>query len=277
MNARAPDGSDEPEAVDQVMLAVLANRGREATVLTAEQERLLDDWLAGGLAPQDAERAATLVRQNTLAAERVLERRLQMAARREPAGAAGPGGAGSQDEPANQGRARRRLVAFVRALALDGPRRRRRAGRDRGGGRRAAVAADDAGQRLDPGRHGDDRRSQRPVRTLRHPHEGTRPAGPRRRAAFPRRRGAGEHPQGPVGGGGVIAQRRVARHRALSVAGRRRPAVARHPRHRAQGQDRCRRRRRAHGCAHLRSRRSPLGRHPAPGRRLADRAGASTC
>ena len=84
MNARAPDGSDEPEAVDPVMLAVLANRGREATVLTADQERLLDEWLAGGLAPQDAEGAATLVRQNTLAAERVLERRLQMAARESP-------------------------------------------------------------------------------------------------------------------------------------------------------------------------------------------------
>jgi hypothetical protein len=84
MNARAPDGSDEPEAVDQVMLAVLANRGREATVLTADQERLLDEWVAGGLAPDDATHAATLVRQNTLAAERVLERRLQMAERQSP-------------------------------------------------------------------------------------------------------------------------------------------------------------------------------------------------
>ena len=70
MNARPPDGSDEPEAVDQVMLAVLSNRGRDATLLSAEQERLLDDWVAGRLAADDAERAATLVRQNTLAAER---------------------------------------------------------------------------------------------------------------------------------------------------------------------------------------------------------------
>jgi hypothetical protein len=84
MNARAPDGSDEPEAADQVMLAVLANRGREATVLSADQERLLDDWVAGRLAPEDAERAARLVRQNALAAERVLERRLQEAARQSP-------------------------------------------------------------------------------------------------------------------------------------------------------------------------------------------------
>ena len=84
MNARPPDGSDEPEAVDQVMLAVLSNRGRDATVLSAEQERLVDDWVAGRLAPDDAERAAALVRQNALAAERVLERRLQAAASESP-------------------------------------------------------------------------------------------------------------------------------------------------------------------------------------------------
>jgi hypothetical protein len=84
MNARPPDGSDEPEAVDQVMLAVLSNRGRDATLLSADQERLLDDWVAGRLAPHDAERAAALVRQNALAAERVLERRLQAAASESP-------------------------------------------------------------------------------------------------------------------------------------------------------------------------------------------------
>jgi hypothetical protein len=84
MNARAPDGSDEPEAVDQVMLAVLSNKGRQATVLSADQERLLDEWVAGRLAPDAAERAATLVKQNTLAAERVLERRLQEAAQQAP-------------------------------------------------------------------------------------------------------------------------------------------------------------------------------------------------
>jgi len=84
MNARPPDGSDEPEAVDQVMLAVLSNRGRDATLLSADQERLLDDWVAGRLAADDAERAAALVRQNTLAAERVLDRRLQAAASESP-------------------------------------------------------------------------------------------------------------------------------------------------------------------------------------------------
>jgi hypothetical protein len=85
MNARPPDGSDEPEAVDQVMLAVLSNRGRDATVLSADQERLLDDWVAGRLVPADAERAAALVKQNTLAAEHVLERRLHAAASESPA------------------------------------------------------------------------------------------------------------------------------------------------------------------------------------------------
>lgn len=84
MNARPSDGSDEPEAVDQVMLAVLSNRGRKATPLSADQERLLDDWVAGRLAADDAERAAALVRRNALAAERVLERRLQAAASESP-------------------------------------------------------------------------------------------------------------------------------------------------------------------------------------------------
>src|SRR5262245_44360385 len=84
MNARPSDASDEPEAVDQVMLAVLSNRGRDATPLSADQERLLDDWVAGRLAPADAERMAALVRQNVLAVERVLERRLQAAASEGP-------------------------------------------------------------------------------------------------------------------------------------------------------------------------------------------------
>ena len=82
MTLRPTEGSEEPEAVDPVMLAVLANRGRNATLLSPEQERLLDDWVAGELAPEAAERAAELVRRNALAAERVLERRLLDAAHR---------------------------------------------------------------------------------------------------------------------------------------------------------------------------------------------------
>src|SRR5580704_15882473 len=73
MSAHPPDGGDEPEvpeAADPVMLAVLSNRGRDATPLSADQERLLDDWLAGRLGPA--------------AAERILERRLLEAARQSP-------------------------------------------------------------------------------------------------------------------------------------------------------------------------------------------------
>jgi hypothetical protein len=84
MSAHPPDGSDQPEAVDPVMLAILSNRGRDATLLTSDQERLLDDWVAGRLAPAEAERAAALTQQNSLAAERVLERRLLEAARQSP-------------------------------------------------------------------------------------------------------------------------------------------------------------------------------------------------
>jgi hypothetical protein len=84
MNARPTDGSGEPEAVDPVMLAILSNRGREAALLTSDQERLLDDWVAGRLAAEHAGRAAALAKQNTLAAERVLERRLLQAAEKSP-------------------------------------------------------------------------------------------------------------------------------------------------------------------------------------------------
>jgi hypothetical protein len=84
MNTRAPDGPDPPEADDPVMLAVLTNRGRESRALSADDERLLDDWVAGRLAPDDAARAEAIVKQNALAAERVLELRLQAAASESP-------------------------------------------------------------------------------------------------------------------------------------------------------------------------------------------------
>jgi hypothetical protein len=85
MTGQPPDASDEPEDVDRVMLAVLSNRGRNAEALSPEQERLLDDWMANRLDPGQSARAANLVRQNILAAERVLERRLLEAAERSPA------------------------------------------------------------------------------------------------------------------------------------------------------------------------------------------------
>jgi hypothetical protein len=83
MSTRATDPGDEP-AVDQVMLAVLSNRGRNAEALSRDQERLLEAWVAGRLAPSDAARAEALVKDNALAAERVLERRLVTAAEQSP-------------------------------------------------------------------------------------------------------------------------------------------------------------------------------------------------
>jgi hypothetical protein len=85
MSAQPPNGSDQPEAIDQVMLAVLSNPGREARALSPDEEHLLDDWLAGRLDPEAAARAAALVKRNSIAAEHVLERRLLDAARRSPA------------------------------------------------------------------------------------------------------------------------------------------------------------------------------------------------
>lgn len=80
MSMLPPNGDEEPEITDPVILSVLANRGRSAVVLTSDQERLLDEWMDGRLAPPAAETAATLTRENTLAAEHVLERRLLQAA-----------------------------------------------------------------------------------------------------------------------------------------------------------------------------------------------------
>ncbi|CAN5895214.1 hypothetical protein BH11PSE3_BH11PSE3_15720 [soil metagenome] len=85
MSPLPPNGDEEPEISDPVMLSVLSNRGRKAAILTADQERLLDEWVDGGLAPEAAERAVTLAKGNTLAAERVLERRLLQATAQSPA------------------------------------------------------------------------------------------------------------------------------------------------------------------------------------------------
>ncbi len=79
-----PDGSDPSEPEDQVMLAVLSNNGRNAVTLTPEEERLLDDWVAGRLPADSADRAVALTRRNALAAERVLECRLLDAAGKSP-------------------------------------------------------------------------------------------------------------------------------------------------------------------------------------------------
>jgi hypothetical protein len=76
-----PAAGDEPPA-DAVMLALLSNRGRSGSPLSAEQERLLDAWVAGRLPADNAQRAEALTRDNAVAAERVLERRLLEAAGR---------------------------------------------------------------------------------------------------------------------------------------------------------------------------------------------------
>jgi hypothetical protein len=87
MTGQPPDTNpgQDPEAADPVMLAVLSNKGRRPTPLSIDQERLLDDWVAGRLAPGEAARAEALVRANAWAAERVLERRLLEASRRDAA------------------------------------------------------------------------------------------------------------------------------------------------------------------------------------------------
>jgi hypothetical protein len=60
----------------QLMLAILASSNRRRAALSLDEERLLDDWLAGRLSLARSDAASDLVRNNVLAAERVLERRL---------------------------------------------------------------------------------------------------------------------------------------------------------------------------------------------------------
>jgi hypothetical protein len=84
-SAAPSDEPDELRAIDRAMLAAIAGHQRAATPLSYAQEALLDEWVAGRLSAADADRAETLTRQNTFAAERVLERRLVEAAN------AGPG------------------------------------------------------------------------------------------------------------------------------------------------------------------------------------------
>jgi hypothetical protein len=60
----------------QLMLAILASRNERRAPLSLDEERLLDDWLADRAPSARSDAAADLVRNNGLAAERVLERRL---------------------------------------------------------------------------------------------------------------------------------------------------------------------------------------------------------
>ena len=175
MSAHPPDGSDQPEAVDPVMLAVLSNRGRDATLLTPDQERLLDDWVAGRLAPQKPSGPPRSRNRTALPPSAFSSAdcwRPPARARR----AAGPHGADPRGEPSAKGCVHWRLVAFPRSLALAGVGRRGRPGGGRGGRGRAVVAAGHAGRQLDAGRHGDDQRPRSAVRTLGHPHARPGPA-----------------------------------------------------------------------------------------------------
>ena len=77
------DHGDEP-GTDQAMLLALMNRGRDKAPLSAEQEELLDDWMAGDLPGAEVSRAEALAKNNIFAAEHILERRLMAAASHEP-------------------------------------------------------------------------------------------------------------------------------------------------------------------------------------------------
>ena len=72
-------------ASDQALLLALSPGRRDITPLSLDQERLIDNWIVGHSPPVEADRAAELTKNNRLAAERVLERRLIKAAK------AGPG------------------------------------------------------------------------------------------------------------------------------------------------------------------------------------------
>jgi hypothetical protein len=71
--------------IDRAMLLIISHRQRDTAPLSADQERLLDTWMAGRLSAVDADRAAELAKHNLLAAERVLEHRLIAAANHAPA------------------------------------------------------------------------------------------------------------------------------------------------------------------------------------------------
>jgi hypothetical protein len=76
--------SEELQSIDRALLLALSHHHRDSTPLSLEQERLLDGWIADRLSPVDADRAAELIKRNSFAAERILERRLISAANEGP-------------------------------------------------------------------------------------------------------------------------------------------------------------------------------------------------
>jgi hypothetical protein len=75
---------DDLAAIDHGLLLALTGGRRDGAPLSTVEEQLLDDWLDGRLSAADAERAVALIKQNGLAAEHLLERRLVAAANRGP-------------------------------------------------------------------------------------------------------------------------------------------------------------------------------------------------
>jgi hypothetical protein len=77
------DQGDVP-GIDQAMLSALMNRGRDMALLSAKQEKLLDDWMAGDLPAADVSQVEALAKNNVFAAEHILEHRLMAAAKHGP-------------------------------------------------------------------------------------------------------------------------------------------------------------------------------------------------
>lgn len=75
---------DDPDEIDRAMLSAISRRQRDNTPLSFDQERLLDDWIAGRLPQNDADRAAELTSHNIFAAEHILELKLIAAANEGP-------------------------------------------------------------------------------------------------------------------------------------------------------------------------------------------------
>ena len=75
---------DDLNDIDRAMLTAISHRQRDNTPLSLDEERILDNWIAGALPSRDADRAVELTKHNKIAAERILERRLIAAANEGP-------------------------------------------------------------------------------------------------------------------------------------------------------------------------------------------------
>jgi hypothetical protein len=78
-------GPGDEEEGGASLMAALFNRRRQWAPLSSDQIKLVDEFVAGRLAGEAASAAERLVRENTFAAERVMERRLLQQAENSPA------------------------------------------------------------------------------------------------------------------------------------------------------------------------------------------------